>query len=122
MAQTTEPKRTARWEISKRWTPDLVEDGYTGISGTFLEHYASLGITSSEAMLIIHLISYKWDQKHPYPRFALIASRMGMTETAVRGHARRLEKKGLLHRIKRPGTSNEFDLSPLFKKLEQIHA
>ncbi len=39
----------------------------------FLEHYAGLypAITSAEAMLIIHLLSFKWDEKPPFPGFKM---------------------------------------------------
>jgi DNA-binding MarR family transcriptional regulator len=81
-----------------------------------------MNITSPEAMLIIHLMSHKWDHKNPFPTFARLAGRMSMSETAARGHARSLEKKKLLRRIKRPGRSNEFDLTPLFQRLEFAQA
>lgn len=114
----TVPRRSSR-NVGQRWTPALANEGFTPISSAFLEHYGRIGITSSEAMLIIHLMSHKWDEKHPFPRFARIAARMDISETAVRGHARSLERKGFLHRIKRPGRSNEFDLQPLFDRLEK---
>lgn len=117
----SEPARdaTARWDIGKRWTEAIASDGFTPVPAAFLEHYAALGISSSEAMFLIHLLSHKWDKNNPFPGFARIAARMGMTETAVRGHARKLEKRNLLKRILRPGKSNEFDLKPLFQKLEE---
>ncbi len=71
-------------------------------------------------MFLIQLLSYKWGAKHPFPKFARIAQRMGMTETAVRGYARNLEKKKCLSRIAHAGRSNEFDLTPLFVKLEEL--
>ena len=69
-------------------------------------------------MLIIHLMRHKWDSKMPFPGSKLLAKRMGISATAVRGHARSLERKGYLKRIKRTGTTNKFDLSPLFRALE----
>ncbi len=114
-------KRASRWDIAKRWTPILVEDGFTPVPLTFLTHYGAMGITSAEAMLIIHLMSHKWDEKNPFPTFGRIATRMRISETAVRGHARSLEKKKLLKRITRPGRSNQFDLKPLFERLEKVH-
>jgi DNA replication protein len=110
---------SGNWRIGKRLTPKLAER-YTAVPAIFLEHYHRLNVSSSEAMLIIHLLSFKWDEKKPFPRVARIADRMGMTETAVRQNARSLEKKHLLLRIQRSGTSNLFDLTPLFKKLEEI--
>ena len=108
--------------VARRLTPLLAENGFTAVPALFLSYYHELKVSSSEAMLVIHLLSFKWDEKNPFPRVALIAERMGMTETAVRQHARSLEKKGLIQRIPRIGTSNEFDLTPLFAKLESILA
>jgi hypothetical protein len=51
------------------------------------------------------------DDAAPYPGFKTIARRMGITETAVRHHARKLERKGFLWREKQVGTTNRFHLS-----------
>jgi DNA-binding MarR family transcriptional regulator len=56
----------------------------------------------------------------PFPGFKRLAKRMGMTPTGVRAHARNLQKKGFLRRVKRPGKANLFDLDPLFEKLEAL--
>lgn len=120
MPSSTEQKST-EWDMGKRWTPTLLEEGFTPVPTVFLKHYAELKISSPEAMLILHLMSHKWDAKRPFPRFARLAARMQMSETAVRGHARSLEKKGMLKRIKRPGRSNEFDMTPLFRQLEKAY-
>jgi len=44
---------------------------------------------------------------------------MGLTTTSARNHARSLGKKGYLKRQKRIGTTNLFDLTPLFDALER---
>ncbi|AIE85496.1 AsnC family transcriptional regulator [Fimbriimonas ginsengisoli Gsoil 348] len=69
-------------------------------------------------MLIVHLMQHKWDAKAPYPGFETLAKRMGMTSTAVRNHARSLEKKGYLKREPRVSQTNRFHLDGLFRKLE----
>lgn len=91
----------------------------------FLEHYASLSppITTPEAMLIIHLMSFKWDEEMPWPAFKTLAKRMGISATAVRNHARSLDTgKKYLVRHKRVGKPNLFDLKPLFDALEKVQA
>lgn len=116
-----EPVRIMR-EVAQRWTPQLTRDGWTPVSDYFLENYHRLKppITTLEAMLIIHLMRHKWDSRHPRPAFKTLAKRMGITDTAVRNHARSLEKKLFLHRIKRVGQPNHFDLAPLFAALERM--
>jgi hypothetical protein len=109
-------------DVASRWTPKLAQAGWTPISTVFLHNYTKLQppITSSEAMLICQLMTHKWDKDRPYPGFKLIAERMGITHTAARNHARHLEQKNYVKRIKRVGTTNEFDLSPLFRALEAL--
>ena len=106
--------------IGSRWTPSLAIFSWTPISDFFLDNYRQLGISNLEAILIIHLMRHKWTVEMPFPGFKRLANRMGMTPTGVRAHARNLQKKGLLRRVKRPGKANVFDLEPLFQKLEQL--
>lgn len=111
------PKRAP----ASRWTPDIAKDGWTPVAISFLDNYSELvpEITSLEAMLIVHLIRHKWDQGPCYPGFETLAKRMGLTPTAVRNHARKLEKKGYLRRQPRVSKTNLFYLDGLFKKLEE---
>ena len=106
-----------RFAVGKRWTPELAADGWTPVAYVFLKKYHKLKITSSEAMLLIHLVSHKWDSNLPFPATSTLAERMGITETAVRNNIRSLEKKKLLKRLPQKGKTNLFDLSLLFKKL-----
>jgi len=111
-------KADQRYAVEKRWTPGIAKEGWTPIADIFLRRYTKMNVSSSEAMVIIHLVSHKWDEDHPFPSARRLAERMGMTETAVRNHIRSLEKKKLLQRQQRDGKANLFDLSPLFQKLE----
>jgi hypothetical protein len=115
---------TAPREVAARWTPKLAGAGWTPISDVFLDSYTKLDppITNVEALLIIHLMKFKWDASPPYPGFKTLARRMAMTSTSVRNHARSLQKKGYLIRLKRVGTTNRFDLNPLFNALEDLLA
>jgi len=114
---TTPVKR----KMADRWTEKLAAKGFTPIASYFLDNYHRLNVTTPEAMLIIHLMSYKWDEKNPRPGFTKLAAKMGVTPTAVRNHARSLEKrKKLLERIMRVGRPNAFNLTPLFNALEKL--
>jgi DNA-binding MarR family transcriptional regulator len=74
-------------------------------------------LTVAEALFVIHLMWYKWDAKPPYPSLNTIARKMGITPIYARKLARSLEQKGLLQRLARVGSTNAYDLNPLFKKL-----
>jgi hypothetical protein len=124
MPASVKQDKALQREVSSRWTPALTKGGWTPVSDFFLESYTKLEppITNSEALLIIHLMRYKWDTTPPFPGFKTLANRMGISTTAVRNHARSLEKKGYLFREKRVGTTNLFDLTPLFLSLEKLQA
>lgn len=120
-AKTSVVKR----DVAKRWTAKLAKGGFTPVVTVFLEHYARMNppLTTPEAMLVIHLMSFKWDESMPWPAFKTLAKRMGISATAVRNHARNLEtRKNYLVRHKRVGQPNQFDLTPLFTALEKVQA
>lgn len=110
-------------DIARRWTPTLVEGGWVPISTFFLDNYHRLEpkLSSLEAMLVVHLMRHKWDERMPYPTFKTLAKRMGVSPTATRNHARSLEKKRFLNRVLTQGSPNQFDLTPLFDALERLH-
>jgi DNA-binding MarR family transcriptional regulator len=74
-------------------------------------------LTVAEALFVIHLMWCKWDDDPPYPSLRTLARRMGITPIYARKLARSLEKKGFLRRMSRVGSTNAYDLTPLFKKL-----
>jgi hypothetical protein len=113
-------ERPEQRDPAARWTPHLAAGGWTPVVDVFLDRYHELGITNLEAMFLIHLIRFKWTSAMPFPGFKRIAKKMGISATAVRGHARRLEKKGLLKRVERVGTTSRFDLAGLFQGLERL--
>jgi DNA-binding MarR family transcriptional regulator len=115
-------------DIGTRWSKALADGGFTPIVNAFLEHYArpskadGLGITTSQAMTIIHLLYYKRDARMPYPGVKTLAARLGVTQTTVRTNLRVLAKKGLLIKHLRVGRTALYDLTPLFVRLEVIQA
>lgn len=107
----------ARWKHH-----DIFDNGYVSIPERFLQLYSKLkpnALTTSEALFVLQVMSFKWSAKAPFPSYARIAERMGVTDKAVRRIAQSLEHKGYLKRISRTGTTNKFDLNPLFDALLQ---
>ena len=107
-------------QIAVRWTPRLASAGWTPICDYFLRNYHRLKISHTEAMVIIHIMSFKWDSDAPFPALKTIAKRMGITAPSVRTHLRNLEGKRLLRRQMSIGTTNRFHLQPLFERLEEL--
>jgi hypothetical protein len=106
--------------LGERWTPLIATKGFTPVPTAFLEHYTELSITPSEAMLLVHLASFKWTSEAPFPALPRLARMMGCTVRYVRKMCASLESVGYLTRTQRKGTSNLFHLNGLFAKLEDI--
>jgi DNA-binding MarR family transcriptional regulator len=113
----SEPDRS----VGSRWKhPQLFAKGYLAIPVLFLNVYANLKpypLTLGEAMFVLHLMEFKWDERSPYPSYKVLAKRMGVSDKMVRRHAQTLETKKYLRRVARIGATNEFDLTPLFDAL-----
>jgi hypothetical protein len=122
MSKTNDQKFTR--DIVTRWggRRELFDDGFVAIPSRFMEYRAAMmphRLTPTEALFIIDLMAHKWTAADPYPGYRRLAKRMGKTEGYVRKLARALEIKGFLTRVPRVGSTNEFDLEPLFKKLSE---
>lgn len=106
--------------LGQRWTPLIAAKGFAPIPSVFLEHYSRLQITISEAMLLVHLHQFKWTKDAPFPSVARLARLMGCSPRNIRKLCSSLESVGLIKRVEREGMSNQFDLSGLYAKLEDI--
>jgi DNA-binding MarR family transcriptional regulator len=63
---------------------------------------------------------FKWNEQAPFPSYHTLAQRMGITTEMTRRHAKSLESKGMLKRLRRTGQSNVFDLLPLTNTLKAL--
>ena len=72
-------------------------------------------------MFVLHLMAYKWGGDAPFPSYAVLAERMGVTDKQARRYAQNVEAKGYLKRKTRAWVrSNSFDLMPLFDELNAM--
>lgn len=86
----------------------------------FLRGYAHLRpqpLSGGEALFVLHLMTFKWEDAVPYPSYRTLAENMGVSEKMVRRYAQSLQKKGYLRRQFRARASNAFDLTDLFNAL-----
>ena len=118
-----------------RWTPTLVADGFTPVSVYFLHNYHRLksrpvkgvgggspaGLNSTEAMLIIQIMSHKWSDKAPFVTVANLCERMGLGDRQVRKVMKRLDELGFMSRRRLYGP-NSFYFDGLFAALEELYA
>jgi len=115
-------KKSDKYRIAARWSEKLAKGGFVPVVQDFLDHYHALKpypLTHSEAMFVIHLIRYKWDESAPYPGYKAIATQMGVSTKSARRYARDLEGKGYLRRHMRVGETNRFDVKALIAALER---
>ena len=116
-------------KLAVRWggNEDFFSDsrGWVGVPDVFLRLYSKLeptgGISVAEAMFVLQLMAFKWSKDAPYPSYSTLAKKMGVSDKMVRRYAASLESKGFLKRHSRIGSSNSFDLSPLFVALQAAH-
>ena len=117
---------------TERWTPKLGQR-FCPVSSFFLENYHRLGthdevkkekgLSSTEAMLIIQIMDFKWTADRPFPAVGTLAIRMGLTKRTVRSTLQRLEEKRLIKREYRKNTGRSTTLycfDGLFQSLEKL--
>ncbi len=112
------------YAIVARWGDELLDDGFTVLPNLIMKHYAKLGVSPSEMMLVAHIVQYQWTEKNPYPSLQGIAERMGLSRRQVNNYIKSLKDKGYLEVRERytPGRgqqTSEYDFSGL--RLAVLH-
>jgi hypothetical protein len=106
----------------------VLELGFLPVPIAFLYFGAQLaadGLTPAELLFVLELMVHKRDERHPYPSYERLARRMGISIPYARKVAAELQRKGCLTRRKRRDPAQirghstvEFDLTPLFERLD----
>jgi DNA-binding HxlR family transcriptional regulator len=126
---TDESQHPKKYSVEARWTKPLAER-FCPVSSFYLHAYHRLrphegarGLNSSEALLIIHLIDFKWGEEAPWTTVPLLAKRMGLSPRQVRATLRSLEQLGYVQRAaSMSGGPNRYHLDGLFRALEKLMA
>lgn len=79
------------YSFEARWGVAALDEGVTPIPNVVLNHYAEVGLSSNQAMFVVHCFQYKWTAADPYPSFGTIAKKMGVSRRQVRSYAKELE-------------------------------
>lgn len=115
------------YSVDKRWGSKLVQNGWVPIANDYIRKIHLLVDKNkkcpnpTQMMLIIVIISYKWDEKMPFPSLDTLAKQLGLKERAVRTSLKNLEERGLIRIVKKTGSrKNRYDVSPLIEKLENL--
>jgi DNA-binding MarR family transcriptional regulator len=124
---TPKPKPIDR-SMAARWTPALAAAPFTPVPAVMLEnlqrlrpHDGARGLNCTETMVLLQLLSFKWDVRAPWPSLATIADRLGLKVRTVRATLQRLEELKYVRRERSAyGGTNRFHLDGLFAALEKL--
>ena len=102
---------------------EILDEGFTSVPNILLRYRSKIGLKPKHIMLIIDIMSYKWDAGYPFPSYSTLSQRSGVEERSVKRITQDLEELGLL--VKTPRFDSEtgaqvttvFDFRPLVKKL-----
>lgn len=102
---------------------EILDEGFTSVPNILLRYRSKIGLKPKHIMLIIDIMSYKWDAGYPFPSYATLSQRSGVEERSVKRITQDLEELGLL--VKTPRFDSQtgaqvttvFDFRPLVTKL-----
>jgi len=115
-------KKQDKTKIVQIWG-EILDEGFTSVPNILLRYRSRIGLKPKHIMLIIDIMSYKWDAEYPFPSNATLAHRAGIEERSVKRITQDLEELGLL--VKTPRFDDEtgaqvtavFDFRPLVQRL-----
>jgi len=102
---------------------EILDEGFTSVPNILLRYRSKIGLKPKHIMLIIDIMSYKWDAGYPFPSYSTLSQRSGIEERSVKRITQDLEELGLLVKTPRFDSSTGaqvttvFDFRPLVRKL-----
>lgn len=86
----------------KKWTPVLMEAGWTVLPSVILDRQQALGLDALDINILLHLAKYWWySENPPHPSKQAIAECIGVDKSTIRRRIAQMEKDGLISRQKR---------------------
>lgn len=114
--------------LEAKWTPQVLEAGWTALPAALIEHQRALGIDAIDMNIILHIANRWWTaDNRPFPSKNSIAEAMKIDPSTVRRRIQAMEKAGLVQReerrIKGKGSkTNLYHLDGLIKELQPFAA
>ena len=129
MTKTTAKPKTADLRVlEQKWTPELIEAGWTVLPAALIEHQKALGIDAIDINIILHLANRWWTaDNRPMPSKVTIATAMSIDPSTVRRRIQRMEKAGFIRREERRvskvgSRTNIYHLDGLIEELKPFAA
>ena len=100
MKATDRKEQTERLRRNEeKWTPTLMEAGWTVIPSVILERQRGLGLDAIDINILMQLAMHWWfSDNPPRPSKRAIAERMNINVSTVRKRIARMEADGLIRR------------------------
>ena len=110
----------------RKWSKPVMDLGFCIVPSLLLRAQSRLRLNPTQLALLMHLTDYWWDvNRKPYPSKKTLGERLGLSARQVQRYVAELETMGLVKRIERKAAhrgklSNEYDLSGLVQRLQQL--
>lgn len=114
--------------LEQKWSPELIEAGWTVLPAALIEHQRALGIDAIDINIILHLANRWWTaDNRPMPSKNSIADAMNIDPSTVRRRIQRMEKAGFIRREERRvskvgSKTNVYHLDGLIEELKPFAA
>jgi predicted transcriptional regulator len=83
----------------EKWTPTLMEAGWTVLPSIILEKQHALGLDAIDINILMQLARYWWfSDNPPHPSKRTIAQAVGISESTVRKRIKQMEADGFIKR------------------------
>ena len=100
----------AKSSTERIWGKAVRDYGYTGVPSILIQAQRRLGVTPLQMNILLQLLDYFYDPtRHPFPRKADIADRMGVSAKTIQINMRALEQAGLIRREIRRKAAGDYD-------------
>jgi hypothetical protein len=106
--------------LADKWSEKVMGYGFTAVPNLLLMYRAQMHLTATDCLVLIAIDSFRWSEDNPYPSLNALSKRCGYSTRTLSRTITGLVGLGIIDRIKRHGTSNEYDLRPLTEWMERL--
>ncbi|HEX2037479.1 MAG TPA: DnaA N-terminal domain-containing protein [Chloroflexota bacterium] len=121
----TQAAADARYRFLSRFGATILSGGIAAIPMSLYHYQAELGLVPQEVWFVGYILAHRWTAALPYPSLRQMSRRTGISTQMLHRYKQSLIEKGYLatisrHRPSGGRTSNFYDFSGLFIRLEQL--
>jgi hypothetical protein len=125
VGQGWEESKEARLPFIRRFGRVLADHGIAAVPLLLFRLQGALGLSPQETWFVACVLSYKWDERDPYPSLKEISELSGVPRPTLVRYKNSLVRKGLLRIRKRQDprggdASHAYDFTPLFRRMEKL--